>query len=95
MMSTVLYSGKPINVCIEASWDVIHEHNLDTWEGEHFDWVKNCISIERDANGTTFTTCRSIEAWRAGEPNAGRYTLTIENKNLEKIHFPDNKSDKE
>ena len=87
-MTTILYSGKPINVCIEASWEAIREQDLDTFEGEQFDWVKNCISIERDHEGTTFTTCRSIEAWRAGEPNAGRYVLTIENKWLEKVILP-------
>ena len=95
MMSTIMYSGPPINVCIEASMDAIYEHNLDTWESEQYDWVKNCISVERDADGTTFTTCRSIEAYRAGEPNAGRYTLTIENRLLERIIFPDNNDDKE
>ena len=41
-------------------------------------------------SSTTFTTCRSIEAWQAGEPNAGRYVLTIENKLLERIIYPDN-----
>ena len=88
MMATILYSGAPINVCIEASFDAISEQNLDTWEGEQYDWVKNCISIERDRDSTTFTTCRSIEAWQRGEPNAGRYTLVIENRWLEKVILP-------
>ena len=92
-MTTILYSGSPANICIEASWNAILEGDLDTWEGEQYDWIKNCIAIERDADRTTFTTCRSIEAWKAGEPNAGRYVLTIENRLLERIIFPDNNND--
>ena len=84
-MKTIVYSGRPTTVCIEASEEAIMEHNLDTWENEHYDWVKNCISIEREDKHTTFETTRSIEAFRAGEPNAGRFVLTIENRLLERI----------
>jgi hypothetical protein len=87
-MTTIVYSGNPINVCIEASFDAIMACDLDANEGEQFDWVKNCIAIERDCESTVFTTVRSWEAWRAGEPNAGRYVLTLPNKMLERIIFP-------
>ena len=90
-MTSIVYSGRPINVCIEASLDAINEANLDTFEGEQFDWVRNCIAIDRDADNTVFTTVRSWEAWMAGEPNAGRYVLTLPNKMLERIIFPEAK----
>ena len=80
-----MYSGPPISVCIEASQEGIWEHDLDTWENEQFDWIRNCISIESDGGHTRFETTRSIEALKAGEPNAGRKVLTIENRLLERI----------
>lgn len=93
MIATIVYSGPPIDVCIEASWWAINENDLDTWNGEQYDWIKNCITVERDSNNTMFTTTRGIEAWKAGVPNAGRGTLVIENKYIERVILP-NKEDK-
>ena len=84
-MRTTVYSGPPISVCVEASLEACMEHDLDCFEGEQFDWIRNCISIESDGNHTRFETTRSIEALKAGEPNAGRKVLTIENRLLERI----------
>jgi hypothetical protein len=80
----------PTRVIVEASLDAVLEGNLDTMEGEQYDTIENVISIEDDGRAHTFETCRSIEAYRRGEPNAGRFKLVIENKYLEKIHIPSN-----
>ena len=85
----------PINVTIEASLDTIIEHDLDTLAGEQYDTINNVISIVDDGHAHTFETCRSIEAFRRGEPNAGRGSWVIPNSKLHKIHFPDNNDDKE
>lgn len=83
-MKTSLYSGPPTTVCVEASWEACREHDVD-WEDERYDWIRNCISVEREGDSTTFETTRSVEALKAGEPNAGRKVLTIENRLLERI----------
>ena len=80
----------PTLVIIEASLEAIIEGNLNQFESEQYDTIENVISIEDDGTSHTFETCRSIEAWRRGEPNAGRFKLVIENKYLEKIHIPSN-----
>jgi hypothetical protein len=80
-----IYNGPTTNVTIEASWDVCHDLDLDTWEGQQYDTLRNVISIEQEGNEITFETTRSIEAWRAGEPNAGRGRWTFSTDQLERI----------
>lgn len=85
----------PTRVTIEASLQVIIEHDLNTWEGEQYDHIDNVISIVDDGKAHTFVTCRSIEAWKRGVPNAGRGTWVIPNESLHKVTLPDSTDDKE
>jgi hypothetical protein len=85
MFSRSIYSGPATTVTIEASWDVIHELDLDTWEGQQYDRFKNCISVNDDGSAISFETTRSIEAWKAGEPDAGRGVWTLDHDRLERI----------
>lgn len=70
----------PTRIAVEASWDVIRKFDLDTHTGEHFDHIDAVISIEvipdHDPKREVIriSTVRTIEAWRRGEPNAGRAT---------------------
>lgn len=75
----------PTKVCIEASDDACFELNLDTFEGEQFDFIDNVIAITDDGKEHTFETTRSHAAWKRGEPNAGRGTFTIPNTHLKQI----------
>ena len=89
-MKTYKLDG-PTRVTIEASLDTIIEHDLNTLEGEQYDVINDVISIVDDGQAHTFTTCRSVEAWKRGEPNAGRGTWVIPNSKLHKVHLPDDK----
>jgi hypothetical protein len=72
-MTRQIYSGEPVTVIIEATNKVIGEHNLNTFNGEEYDRIENVISIEESYyKGVTITSCRSIEAYHKGLPNAGR-----------------------
>jgi hypothetical protein len=88
-MTTSIEVGSPVDVCIEASLDAIIEGDLNTFEGEQYDTLRNVISIIVDNDGVTFETCRSIEAWKRGEPNAGRGTLTIDKRLLQCVYIDD------
>jgi len=85
MLSTNIAVNGPKDVCIEASMDAIYEGDLKMLEGEQYDWIRNVISITVDRDTVTFETCRSIEAWKRGEPNAGRGTYTLERRLLQCI----------
>ena len=80
---------EPTRVCIEASLDVIMKCNLDTFEGEQFDYIDACISMDVDPmeNTVTFTSVRTIDAWRMGVPNAGRGTWVLQRDQLEAVHI--------
>lgn len=57
-----LFAG-PTAVCVEATYEYAWERDLDTLEGEHFDWVHDVIAIDYDSREGTvkLTTCRTIE----------------------------------
>ena len=76
-MTRNIWSGLPTNVVIEASFEVICEQNLNTLDGEQYDHINNVISVNDDGENITFTTVRSIEAFKRGEPNAGRAVWTF------------------
>lgn len=84
-MPRSLYSGPPTTIVIEASLEVIHKLDLDTWAGEQYDRIHNVISIEDDGNDVTFETTRSIEAYKRNEPNAGRGLWRFPHTALERV----------
>jgi len=86
-MTFELQMDGPKDVVIEASLDAIHEANLNFLDGEHYDTLHNVVGITVRDVEVEFRTCRSIEALKRGEPNAGRYTLRIEHKNLQCIYI--------
>jgi uncharacterized protein YgiM (DUF1202 family) len=87
MMHTI-YTGEPVTVTIEASADMIAELELDTAAGDHYDHIGSVISIEQDSKGeVTITSTRSVEAWRKGEPNAGRGVWVFDRSMLERIYL--------
>lgn len=69
---TIVFA-EPMRVCVEATTEVILSQNLDTWAGEHFDFIDDVIAVHFDrARGeVTLTTCRTL-----ARP-MGRETLTI------------------
>lgn len=80
----------PTRIAVEASWDVIRQHDLDTDTGEHFDHIDGVISIEMidgDSRATIvrISTVRTHEAWKRGEPNAGRAVYDFPRETLENI----------
>jgi len=84
-MERNIYSGPPTNVAVEASWDTCNRLDLDTLNGEQYDHFRNVISIVDNGEGISFETTRSWEAWKAGEPNAGRGRWTIPHAALERV----------
>ena len=78
----------PQRVCIEASLDTIIEQDLDTFDGEQYDYIDAVIAIDVSyATGVTFTTVRTHDAWKRGLPNAGRGTFVIPRAALEAIYI--------
>ena len=84
-MTNNIYSGPPTTVTIEASWEIIHELDLDTFEGQQYDKIENVIRIDDIDGEVEFETTRSIEAYHRGEPNAGRATHLLKRSQLERI----------
>lgn len=80
---------QPTRVCIEASLEAIMAGNLDTFEGEQFDYIEGCISMEVNAldGEVIFTSVRTHKAWQLGVPNAGRGTWVIPRPLLEAVHI--------
>lgn len=86
-MQTSIPVDGPKNVTIEASLDVIIDQHLDTFNNEQFDTIMNVIAITVDSDTVTFESCRSLEAMRAGLPNAGRGTFEIPRSALQCIYI--------
>lgn len=84
-MTTDIYSGRPITVTVEASCEVIRDQHLDTFENEHFDTIRNVISVRKEGKNVVIESCRSIEAWRAGEENGGRGEWEFPTNMLERV----------
>jgi hypothetical protein len=78
----------PTTVVVEASFDAILDLDLDTFEGEQYDRIESVIAIDVDRESVTLETCRSLKAWRAGVPNAGRGTLTLPRHMVEGVFLP-------
>lgn len=81
----VIYSGAPRPIILEASYNAIMDADLDTFEGEQFDTIRNVISVHISGGDYVIETVRSIEALKRGEPNAGRMTMTMAAQNVERI----------
>ena len=77
----------PTRVCIEAAIDTIIELDLDTFEGEHFDYIDAVISLNVTPATVTLTTVRTHAAWARGVPNAGRGSLVIPRASIEALHI--------
>lgn len=79
--------GGPTRIAVEASLDVVLKFGLDTITGEQFDHIDGVISIEMIERGTVvrISTVRTIEAWKRGEPNAGRATYDFPRETLAEI----------
>lgn len=77
----------PITVTLEATWDVIHEHDLDWLNGEHFDTVDGVIAIEDNGATVRLVRCRTLEAYKRGEANAGRGEWEFTRKQLQCIYI--------
>jgi len=77
----------PTRIAVEASWDVIRQFDLDTHTGEHFDHIDGVISVEVIERGkmVRISTVRTWEAWKRGEPNAGRAIYDFPRETLEDI----------
>jgi len=73
-----------VTVVVEASWEYCVKFDLDTWEGQQYDRIHNVISIIDDGENVIMESTRSWEAWKAGEPNAGRGTWTFPHDMLER-----------
>lgn len=78
-----IFHSPGVRLTIEASIEVVLEHNLSTLEGEQYDHIDNVISVERKGRMIEIQSCRSHRAWKAGEPNAGRGTWTFRDNQLE------------
>jgi hypothetical protein len=80
---------QPTRVCIEASIEAIMAADLDTAEGEQFDYIDACISMEvNELDGeVSFTTVRTHKAWMMGVPSAGRGVWIIPRPMLEAVHI--------
>lgn len=76
----------PRRICIEASWLVIAQADLDAFSNEIFDYINGVVEIEVVGDQVTFESVRTYEAFRAGEPNAGRGRLTFNRNQLEAIY---------
>lgn len=63
---------EPTTLTVEASWDVIHELDLNEEQGEHFDKILGAITLEDTREGLRIVAVRTHEAYRKGHPNAGR-----------------------
>jgi hypothetical protein len=79
---------EPTRVVIEASWEVIAEQDLDTLDGEQYDSIDAVTSIDVSRGEVTFTTVRTLAAWKRGEENAGRGTWTFPRSAIASIHVP-------
>lgn len=67
----------PTKIAVEASLDVIATFDLDQRTGEHYSHIDGVISIEVNGDTISITTVRTYEAWRRGEPNAGRTVYEV------------------
>jgi hypothetical protein len=85
MTERLIYSGKPATITVEASEQVIAACNLNTLDGEQYDHVTNAVRVVDDGTTVSITTTRSLEAWRAGEPNAGRGTWEFTHDKLASV----------
>ena len=54
-------------VVLEASHEAILTLNLNRLEGEDFDVIRHVVSYEDDGEVITIETCRTMEAFLAGE----------------------------
>lgn len=77
----------PIDVTLEASIDFIHDHDLDEFEGEHYDTLRAVAGITVERGIVEFRTVRTIEAWKRGELNAGRQVYRIPRNLIEAIYI--------
>lgn len=85
-MSTI-YSGDPVGITIEASSKAILDFDLDTFEGEQFDYKRNVIRVQRIDGNIEIETVRSMEALKRGEPNAGRGVMVIPSEMVKQVHI--------
>ena len=74
-------------VVLEASHEAILTLNLNRLEGEDFDVIRHVVSYEDDGEVITIETCRTMEAFLAGEPNGGRRTYEIPKSMIESVRF--------
>jgi len=51
----------PVTLCVEASLDVIWKQDLDTLEGEHYDYIRDVIAVAVTQETVAIETCRTIE----------------------------------
>lgn len=73
-------------VVVEASRETILKLDLDTWANEQFDRINNVLSVSYKRDGVHIETTRSIEAWKRGEPNAGRGTHIFPYDTIEAVY---------
>jgi hypothetical protein len=91
MLTQIMVPGTgPATITLEATWEVIREHDLAWMEGEHFDTMQNVIAIDEEDGKVRIVTCRSIEAYRRGEPNAGRGEWEFTREQLQCIYHNGN-----
>jgi hypothetical protein len=88
MLTQIIKPGMgPLTVTLEATWEVIMEHGLEWQDGEHFDTMDGVIMIEADGGTVTITRCRTLEALKRGEPNAGRGEWKFTSEQLQCIYY--------
>lgn len=70
----------PQRITVEASDLAICELDLDTCEGEQYDYIDDVIAVELEAQDIVITTCRTIK-------RPDRPVYRIPSKYLKKIHW--------
>jgi hypothetical protein len=76
----------PTRVVVEASWQTIHDLDLNEWQGEHFSSIDAVIRIEVSRETVALETVRTLAAWQRGEPSAGRGRWEFPRSAIAAIH---------
>jgi hypothetical protein len=72
-------TSAPARITLEASIDAIHDLDLDTLAGEHYDVIHDVIAVECERDEVVITTCRTLE-------RPSRPVYRIPRRYVEKIH---------
>lgn len=81
-----IYTGNgDHDATLVAADHIIRDLDLDVWANEHIDRAVGVLFIDIIDGAVRVETCRTMRAYKAGAPSAGRSVLTLDRRTIGEV----------